>query len=187
MPPSASLFAFQLRPGKSASSSSTWPRNQSQRTLFASISGYFGRNRVHCQERREYVRTTSSVLGGCSCLMMMPICTGSISVDSPILLAPYSPISATHLLFAVWQEEGVIFMAGIPVVKCAGLSNSRAIRSWGRSTSWSMILECWNTGTSRRDHLISGAGLSSGLFFRGKRHFSHARIPTTERLPQLII
>lgn len=37
------------------------------------------------------------------------------------------------------------------------------------------------------DHSISGAGRSSDLFFRSKRHFFQARIPTTEGQSQLII
>src|SRR5260221_1732991 len=40
-PQSADLFPFQLRNGKGASFSSTWPRYQSLWTLFASISGNF--------------------------------------------------------------------------------------------------------------------------------------------------
>src|SRR5438128_8716406 len=53
-------------------------------------------------------------------LMMMPIYTGLISVDSLTLLAPCSPMSVAHLLFAVSQEDGAIFMVGIPVARCAG-------------------------------------------------------------------
>ena len=102
----------------------------------ASISGYFGGNRVHYQKRREDVRIPVSVPGGCSCLMMMPICTGSRSRDSPILLVPCSPISDALLRCAAQPVDGEIFMVSIPVAKCAEPSNLRATRSWGRSTGW---------------------------------------------------
>ncbi len=43
--------------------------------------------------------------------MMMPICTGSISVDSLVPLAPCSPISVVRLRFAAWPDGGGIFNA----------------------------------------------------------------------------
>src|SRR6266566_85610 len=51
------------------------------------------------------------------CLMMIPICTGSIGVDSLVQLAPCSPISVARLRFVAWPEGGGIFMVAIPVAK----------------------------------------------------------------------
>src|SRR5260370_26096524 len=100
--------------------------------------------------------------------MMIPICTGSISVASLILLALCSPISDVLLRCAALPEDGEIFMVNIPVAKCAEPSNLRATRSWGQSTSWSMIQQCWNSGTSRRNSsctivVLPVAGLPTGI------------------------
>jgi hypothetical protein len=57
--------------------------------------------------------------------MMMPICTGSISVDSPTPLAHCSPISVVRLLFAVWDELNVKNHSPLDFVWSSGIEVAR--------------------------------------------------------------
>ena len=126
--------------------------------------------------KRRVRRFWSSLLGGSSCLMMMPICTGSISVDSLVPLAPCSPISVVRLRFAAWPDGGGIFMVAIPVAKWAEPSNLRATPSWAQSTSWSMIPVCWSTGISQP----SGTAALSRPFRASSHQLASSRLSRVE-------